>query len=115
MALQPFVGPCPLLQFGNPFYTDAKTPWTSDQPVARPLPTHRSTQTQNKCTQTAMPRLRFEPTIQAFELANIIHALDRAAIVIGPIRSIPTINRNENKRSTKRVKNVIFNVLVHQF
>jgi hypothetical protein len=24
-------------------YTDSKTPWTGDQPVARPLPTHRTT------------------------------------------------------------------------
>jgi hypothetical protein len=48
MALQPFVGPWPLIQFRNLFYTDDRTPWTSDQPVARPLPTHRTTQTQNK-------------------------------------------------------------------
>jgi hypothetical protein len=47
MALQPFVGPWPLLQFRNHFYTDGRTPWMSDQPVTRPLPTHRSTQTQN--------------------------------------------------------------------
>jgi hypothetical protein len=33
MALQPFVGPWPLLHFH-------RTPWTCDQPVARPLPTH---------------------------------------------------------------------------
>jgi hypothetical protein len=46
MSLQP--GPWPLLQFHNLFYTDGSTHWTSDQPVARPLPTHRTTQTQNK-------------------------------------------------------------------
>jgi hypothetical protein len=45
MALQPFVGPWPLLQFRNLFYIDGRTPSTSDQPVARPLPTHRTTQT----------------------------------------------------------------------
>jgi hypothetical protein len=50
MILQPFVRPWPLLQFRNLFYTDGRTPWTSDQPVARPLPTHRTTQTQNKRT-----------------------------------------------------------------
>jgi hypothetical protein len=55
MALQPFVAPWPLLQFHNRFYTDGRTPWTSDQPVARPLPTQRKTQTQNKRTQTSMP------------------------------------------------------------
>jgi hypothetical protein len=30
------------------FYTDGTTPWTSDKPVAKPLPIHRTTQTQNK-------------------------------------------------------------------
>jgi hypothetical protein len=41
MALQPFVGPWPLLQFRNLFYTDGRTPWESDQPVIRLLPTQR--------------------------------------------------------------------------
>jgi hypothetical protein len=41
MVLQPFIGPLPLLQFRNLFYTDGRTPWTSDQPLARPLPEHR--------------------------------------------------------------------------
>jgi hypothetical protein len=50
MALQPFIEPWPLLQFGNLFYTDGRTLWTSDQPVARPLPTRRTTQIQNKRT-----------------------------------------------------------------
>jgi hypothetical protein len=55
MALQLFVQPWPLLQFSNLFYADGRTPWTSDQPVARPLPIHRTTQTQNKGIQTSMP------------------------------------------------------------
>jgi hypothetical protein len=32
-------------------YIVGRTPWTGYQPVARPLPTHRTTQTQNKRTQ----------------------------------------------------------------
>jgi hypothetical protein len=48
VTLQPLVGPWPLLQFRNLFYTAGRTPWTGDQPVATPLPTHRTTQTQNK-------------------------------------------------------------------
>jgi hypothetical protein len=48
MALQPFVGPWPLLQFRNRFYTDGRTTWTSDQTVARPLLKHRTIRTQNK-------------------------------------------------------------------
>jgi hypothetical protein len=50
MALQFFVGPWPLLQFRNLSYTDGRTPWTSDQLLARPLPRHRTAQTQNKRT-----------------------------------------------------------------
>jgi hypothetical protein len=55
MVLQLFVGPWPLLQFRYLLYTVGTTPWTSDQPVTRPLPTHSTTQPQNKRTQTSMP------------------------------------------------------------
>jgi hypothetical protein len=54
-----------------------------DQAVARPLPTHRTTQTLNKRRQTSIPRVGFELTIPVFERANTVHALARAAIVIG--------------------------------
>jgi hypothetical protein len=83
MALQPFVGPWPLLQYCNLFYTVGRTPWMEAQPVARPLPTHRTTQTENKRAQTSMPRVGFEPTTPAFKRAKTVHALDRAATVIG--------------------------------
>jgi hypothetical protein len=78
MALQHF-GLWRLFHFLN-LYTDGRTPWTADQPVARPLPTHRVTQTKNKCTQTSMPRVRFEPTIPVFERAKTVHA--RASTVV---------------------------------
>jgi hypothetical protein len=35
------------------FFTERKTPWMSDQHVARPLSKHRTTQTQNKCIDTS--------------------------------------------------------------
>jgi hypothetical protein len=54
-----------------------------DQPVARQLSTHRTTQTHNKHTQTSMPRVGYEPTIPVFKRAKTVHALDRAATVIG--------------------------------
>jgi hypothetical protein len=82
MALQSFVGPWSLFQFLNLYKID-RTPWTGDQSVARPLPTHTTTQIQNKRTQTPMPRVRFEPTIPVFERAMTVHALDRADSVIG--------------------------------
>jgi hypothetical protein len=63
MALKPFVGPWPLFHFLN-LYTVDRTPWTKDQPVARPRPTHRTVQTHNKRTQTSVPRVGFEPMTQ---------------------------------------------------
>jgi hypothetical protein len=57
----------------------------SDQPVARPLPTHRTAQTQNKRTQTSVPQVGFESTIPVFKRAKIVHALDRTAVVISPL------------------------------
>jgi hypothetical protein len=83
MTLRPF-GPCPLFRFLF-MYTVGRTPWTSDQTVARPLPTHRTTQTQNKRTQTSMPLEGFEPTIPMFQPVKTVYALDRVATVIGPI------------------------------
>jgi hypothetical protein len=44
--------------------------------------THTHTQTQNKCAQTSMPRMGFEPTIPVFKRPKTVYALDRAATVI---------------------------------
>jgi hypothetical protein len=60
-----------------------RSPWTGHQPVARPLPTHRTTQTQNKRTRTSMRWVGFEPTIPVFERAKTVHASDSAANAIG--------------------------------
>jgi hypothetical protein len=46
------------------------TPWTRDQPVARPLPAHTRQQKHNECTQTSMPQVGLEPTISVFERAK---------------------------------------------
>jgi hypothetical protein len=75
-------GPWPLFQFLD-LCTVRRTPWTGDQPVARPLPTHRIAQTQNKRTQTYKPQVGFEPTIPVVERSKTVLALDRAATVIG--------------------------------
>jgi hypothetical protein len=69
--------------FSWSFYTVGRTPWTGDQPVAKPLPAHRTAQTYNKRTQTSMPQVGFQSTVPEFELAKTFHALDRAATVIG--------------------------------
>jgi hypothetical protein len=83
MAVQSFAGTWPLLSF---LYTVGRTPRTGNQPVARPLPIHIITQTQNKRTQISMPPVGFESTIPVFEREKIVHALDRAATLIGTIK-----------------------------
>jgi hypothetical protein len=64
-------------------YTVDRTPWMWHQPVARPLPTHRATETQNERTQTSMPWVGFKPTIPVFERAKTVHALDCVVTAIG--------------------------------
>jgi hypothetical protein len=44
---------------------------------------HRTTQTQNKLSQTSVPSVEFEPTILVLERAKTFHALDHPASVIG--------------------------------
>jgi hypothetical protein len=78
----PLLGHSLFLSSVNFFYTHGRTPWTSDQPVSRSLPTHRTTQTQNKRIQTCMPWVCFEPTIPVSKRAKTVHALNRAVTVI---------------------------------
>jgi hypothetical protein len=59
------------------FNTVGKPPLTGNKRVARPLPAHRTAQTQNKRTQTSMPRVGLECTIPVFERGKTVHALDR--------------------------------------
>jgi hypothetical protein len=85
---RPIYGSTALMDLGRFFsflipYTVNRTPWTGNQPVTRPLPTHRTTQTQNKRTQTSVPRVGFEPMIPVFERAKTVHAVDRAVTVNG--------------------------------
>jgi hypothetical protein len=67
IAVEPFVEPWPLLYFRTHFYTPGRTPWTSDQSVARPLPICRKTQ--SKCTGiSALSGIRtHDPSVRASE------------------------------------------------
>jgi hypothetical protein len=67
-------------------YAVGRILWTGDQPVARPLPAHRTTQKQNKRIQTSIPLVGFEPTTPVFERAKTFHAWDRTGTVIGIFR-----------------------------
>jgi hypothetical protein len=75
-------GPWPLFQFLN-LYAVCRISSTGDQLVARPLPTHRTTQTQNKRTQASIAQVGFVSTIPVFEREKIVHALGWAVTVIG--------------------------------
>jgi hypothetical protein len=84
IVIQPYVGSWPLLQSRNLFYTDCRTPWTCDQPVARPLHAHITTQTVNK-RKHRHPCLEWDsnPWSQgSSERRHFIPALDRTAAVI---------------------------------
>jgi hypothetical protein len=48
----PLLGPGLLFSFVIFFTQDGRTPWTGDQPVARPLPTQRTTQTEQTRART---------------------------------------------------------------
>jgi hypothetical protein len=45
--------------------------------------THKQDNTNAEYTQTSTPRVGFEPMFPAFEYVKTVHAVDRAAIVIG--------------------------------
>jgi hypothetical protein len=78
-------------------FTGGRTPWTSEQFVARPLP-NRGQHKHSICTytyQTSMPCVELEPTIPASEQVKTVHALDRSAIVTG--RQYPLLTRKQQQ------------------
>jgi hypothetical protein len=92
-------GTWPLIQFRNHLYTVGRTPWTSDQPVARPLPTHRTTQTYNKRIHTpnihGLNGIRtHDPSVRARE--------DRATTETGEIHY--TLSRYVRKVINNKIK-----------
>jgi hypothetical protein len=93
MALQSFDGPWPLLQFRNHFYRDGKTPWTRDQLVARPLPTHENTYTDIH----VFSRIRtHDPSVRASEDGSCLIPLvqcDRRLSVYNPETNRKPLNK----------------------
>jgi hypothetical protein len=68
-------GPWSLFQFLD-LYTVGRTPWMGDQPIARPLPTHRINAQRHPCLESdSKPRSQHSR-------AKTVHALDRTATVI---------------------------------
>jgi hypothetical protein len=69
-------------------YTVSRTPWTWDQPVARPLTLHENTNLEQ--TYTCKTWVGFEPTIPVFEREKTVHDLELAAAVIGESQRLST-------------------------
>jgi hypothetical protein len=69
-------------------HTVGRTPCTGDQPVARPPPTHRTTETHNKI-RDIHPLSGTRTHNPAFKREETVHALDRAATMIGPCPIYP--------------------------
>jgi hypothetical protein len=88
-------------------YTVDRIALMGDQPVARPLPIHRTTQAQNKHTQTSMPWVGFEPTISTFERTKTVHVLDRAATVIGQMWATNLIFSLEELREKMKLSRAL--------
>jgi hypothetical protein len=66
-------------------YRVGRTPRTGDQPVVSPPTTHRTTQTQNKGTQTSMPRMEFETTIPVLKRTKTLRPLWSASDLLDTI------------------------------
>jgi hypothetical protein len=91
-------------------FTDGRTPWTGDHLVARPLPTHRTTQTQNKRIHTpnihALCGIRtHDPGFRASEDSSCLRPLgyrDRLIKITGyklnTLRRCITIQRSSEHR-----------------
>jgi hypothetical protein len=68
-------------EFVKPIHC-GRTPWTEISP-SQGLYLHTGQHKWYKRTQTSIPRLEFEPTTPAFEMAKAVVASNRAATVIG--------------------------------
>jgi hypothetical protein len=92
LTLQPLWALASAFHFHDHF-TDGRTPWISDQLVARPLPKHRTTQTQNKhihtpnihalCgIQTHNPSFRASEDSSCLRLLGCCDRLEPSSVVI---------------------------------
>jgi hypothetical protein len=90
MSLQAFVGPARSISFVI-LYTADRTSWTGNQSHAKPLPTHRTTQTQNKHADIhASSGMKLITPV--FERTKTIQASDKAATVVGETEAHPFHN-----------------------
>jgi hypothetical protein len=90
MALQLFVGAWPLFQFRNLTQSVGLLGWGISP-----------SQGENKHTHKSRLRVGFEPTTPVFSRARTVHALDRAATVIG-IYNIVTCQTVVGQRAEAR-------------
>jgi hypothetical protein len=95
-------------------FTEGRTPWTSDQLFAKPLPNHRTTQSQNKHIYTpnihALIGIRtYDPSLRA----STVHALDSSTTVISSANTVESrIYLVEGTSTTKAIHTPFFLLLL---
>jgi hypothetical protein len=102
MPLPAHSGPKPLIQFRNHFYSDGRTPWMSDQLVARPLPKHKTTQTQNTRMQT--PNIDALSGIRTHDRS--VRASEDSSMSLGRGHTKETSNRSANRGNSNTISSV---------
>jgi hypothetical protein len=90
--------PWPLSQFLD-LYTVGRTPWTGDQAVWRPLPTHRTTQTQNKHTDIhASSRIRtHDPSVREGEDSSCLRPCGHCVRPLGLFVGLNSLTNQTNE------------------
>jgi hypothetical protein len=104
LVLQPLWALVSAFQFHDHF-TDGRTPWTSDQLVAKPLTKHRTTQTQNKHTPNihALCGIRtHDPSFRASEDSSYLRLLGYCDRHWGILQD----NFHQNSPSAGRMSNL---------
>jgi hypothetical protein len=87
MAVKPFVGNWPLLQFLEPIHRREESlgEWSARLKAATYTQNNTSTE-KTHIMQTSIPWVGLEPTIPAFDREKTIHVLDRATTLIGSFK-----------------------------
>jgi hypothetical protein len=91
MAVQPYVGPCPLFQFRDPVHSRQDSLDGGISPSqGRYL--HTEQHKQNKYKHISIRQVGFEPTTPVLKRPKTVHASDHEATVIGFIVLLFYIN-----------------------
>lgn len=112
VTLQPIVRPLTLLSFLIHCVIEKST-WIGFS-LTRPLPSHRTTQTRNKRTQTSMPIVRFELAILMFKRGRQFMYWTAPGLRSAPfwILTMKSLCRKQNKLNYPRLMSMRTAVII---